>query len=48
MITTRRYPKPKPKKIILAGGRDSGGNIESESRTIAGTAVTDASAAITA
>ena len=48
MITTSRYGKPNAKKIIGPFGRGTGGNTEIESSTIAGTEVTDASAAITA
>ena len=46
MITTSMYGKPNPKKIIGPFNRGTGGNSEIDSSTIAGTAVTDASAAI--
>ena len=48
MITTSTYGKPNAWKIIKPSGRGIGGNTASESSTIAGTEVTDASAAIMA
>ena len=48
MSTISKYGKPKARKIITSSGVDGNGNRESESRTIAGTAVTDTSVATTA
>jgi hypothetical protein len=48
MITTSKYGKPNLKKISIPSGREAGGNNEIDSITIAGTEVTDASAAMTA
>jgi hypothetical protein len=48
MITTSRYGNPNAQKIIKPSGRGTGGNTEIDSSTIAGTDVTETTAAITA
>src|SRR5688500_19315116 len=48
MITTSTYGKPKAKKTCTPPGQFSAGNIDIESSTMAGTDVTEISAAMTA